>query len=81
MTGMAQTGDRKGSFSIRPHAMRPQIAYHQTKALEVECDELQIEYVPAVADARPVFEAVIADLQETDTFCCARPRLRVSQHN
>ena len=36
--------------------------------LEAECDELQIEYLSAVAARRPVFEDVIAGLRPGDTF-------------
>ncbi|MGH1399495.1 MAG: recombinase family protein [Alphaproteobacteria bacterium] len=47
---------------------RAQLTDRQTKALEAECDALRIEHVSAVAAARPVFEAVIAELSEGDTF-------------
>lgn len=47
---------------------RAQTTDRQTKALEAECDELRIEQVSAVADERPVFEAVLADLRAGDTF-------------
>lgn len=40
----------------------------QTMQLEVECDELRIEHLSAVATERPVFEAAIADLRSGDTF-------------
>lgn len=47
---------------------RAQLTDRQTKALEVECDALCIEHVSAVAAARPVFEAALAELNEGDTF-------------
>jgi DNA invertase Pin-like site-specific DNA recombinase len=40
----------------------------QIEALQAECDELNIEYVSAVADARPVFDNVITSLQPGDNF-------------
>jgi DNA invertase Pin-like site-specific DNA recombinase len=40
----------------------------QIEALRAECDELNIEYVSAVADARPVFDNVITNLQPGDSF-------------
>ncbi len=47
---------------------RAQITDRQTLQLEAECDALHVEYVSAVAADRPVFEAVLADLQAGDTF-------------
>lgn len=47
---------------------RGQLTDRQTKALEAECDALRIEHVSAVAAARPVFEAALAELNEGDTF-------------
>ncbi len=47
---------------------RAQTTDRQTKALEAECDALHIEHVSAVADERPVFEAVLTDLKPGDTF-------------
>lgn len=47
---------------------RAQLTDRQTKALEAECDALHVEYVSAVADARPIFEAALDALTEGDTF-------------
>ncbi len=40
----------------------------QVEALRAECDELHIEHVSAVADARPVFDAVLDRLCAGDSF-------------
>ncbi len=47
---------------------RAQLTDRQTKALESECDTLRVEYVSAVAGERPVFETVMMELNEGDTF-------------
>ena len=47
---------------------RAQTTDRQTLALRAECDKLYVEYVSAVADARPVFEKVMRCLQPGDTF-------------
>ena len=47
---------------------RAQTTDRQTEALRAECDALHVEHVSAVADARPVFEGVLAALQPGDTF-------------
>ncbi|MGJ8629395.1 MAG: recombinase family protein [Sulfitobacter sp.] len=47
---------------------RAQTTDRQTQQLEAECDEMHVEYVSAVADARPVFEGLLADLRLNDTF-------------
>ncbi|MGJ8628270.1 MAG: recombinase family protein [Sulfitobacter sp.] len=47
---------------------RAQTTDRQTQQLEAECDEMHVEYVSAVADARPVFEGLIAELRSNDTF-------------
>jgi DNA invertase Pin-like site-specific DNA recombinase len=47
---------------------RSQIPDRQIEALSAQCDALHIEYVAAVADARPVFQDVMAALQPGDSF-------------
>lgn len=47
---------------------RAQITDRQTLQLEAECDALHVEYVSAVAAERPVFEAVLAELQSGDAL-------------
>ncbi len=47
---------------------RAQATDRQTAALEAECDHLYVEYVSAVADERPVFDAALAALSHNDTF-------------
>ncbi|MGC3939956.1 recombinase family protein [Roseobacter sp. EG26] len=40
----------------------------QVMQLEAECDELRVEHISAVASERPVFDALLADLDAGDTF-------------
>lgn len=47
---------------------KSQIPDGQVDALRAECDELHIAHVSAVADARPIFEAVLDTLIAGDTF-------------
>ncbi|WP_299283279.1 recombinase family protein [uncultured Tateyamaria sp.] len=47
---------------------RSQMPDRQIDALRATCDELHIEYVSAVADARPVFDCVIDALAPGDSF-------------
>lgn len=47
---------------------RSQMPDRQIDALRATCDELYIEYVSAVADARPVFDCVIDALAPGDSF-------------
>ena len=45
-----------------------QLTDRQVMQLEAECDELRIEYVSAVAAERPVFDALMLELNPQDTF-------------
>ncbi|MGH1417095.1 MAG: recombinase family protein [Pelagimonas sp.] len=56
---------RIGYIRVSTRAQTPD---RQIEALRAECDELNIEYVSAVADARPVFDNVIISLQPGDSF-------------
>ena len=47
---------------------KAQMPDRQVEALKAECDELHIEHVSAVADARPVFDQVMGHLRPGDTF-------------
>ncbi|MEM6914752.1 MAG: recombinase family protein [Pseudomonadota bacterium] len=47
---------------------KAQLADRQVLQLEEACDDLRIEQVSAVADARPVLEALLAELLPGDTF-------------
>ncbi len=62
----AMTNPRRiGYIRVSTRAQTPD---RQIEALRAECDELNIEYVSAVADARPVFDNVIISLQPGDSF-------------
>ena len=52
---------------IRVSTDRQQID-RQVMQLEDQCDVLRVEYISAVANERPVFNAVMAELCEGDTF-------------
>jgi len=58
-------GRRLGYIRVSTKA---QIADRQVLQLEAECDALHLEQVSAVAAERPVFDGLIADLAEGDTF-------------
>ena len=47
---------------------RSQTPDRQVEALRADCDELHVEKVSAVADDRPVFEAVLDSLRPGDCF-------------
>lgn len=56
---------RFGYIRVSTKAQAPA---RQIEALRAECDELHVEYVSAVADARPVFDSVVAGLLPGDSF-------------
>lgn len=56
---------RFGYIRVSTKAQAPD---RQIEALRAECDELHVEYVSAVADARPVFDSVVTGLLPGDSF-------------
>ena len=47
---------------------RDQATDRQVLQLDAQCDRLHIEYISAAAQARPVFDAALAELSSGDTF-------------
>ncbi|MEL6311588.1 MAG: recombinase family protein [Pseudomonadota bacterium] len=63
--GFRPTARRLGYIRVSTSA---QLTDRQVMQLEAECDELRIEHVSAVAAARPVFDALMTELERGDTL-------------